>query len=149
MRACTDVVCVGAPIYAPESTSEQLRAELLRHTDEVRYLSATDPRRKRGPLLLRANRNRRTRPITRELSTKHKTHVCHSPTVEVMPISLGYRIGSFLLQNGFFEHQTPMHRPGSAEGFKRTSQATQVFSQRSVGRQVRLTLGRNRPVRDA
>lgn len=42
MRACTDVVCAGAPIYAPESTSEQLRAELLRHTDEVRYMSATE-----------------------------------------------------------------------------------------------------------
>jgi hypothetical protein len=42
MRACADVVCAGAPIYAPESTSEQLRAELLRHTDEVRYLSATE-----------------------------------------------------------------------------------------------------------
>jgi hypothetical protein len=42
MRACRDVVCAGAPIYAPESTSEQLRAELLKHTDEVRYVSATE-----------------------------------------------------------------------------------------------------------
>jgi hypothetical protein len=42
MRACTDVVCAGAPIYAPESTSEQLRAELLKHTDEVRHVSATE-----------------------------------------------------------------------------------------------------------
>jgi hypothetical protein len=42
MRACSDVVCAGAPIYAPESASEQLRAELLKHTDEIRYVSATE-----------------------------------------------------------------------------------------------------------
>lgn len=42
-----------------------------------------------------------------------------------------YRIGSFF-QNDISKPQTPMHRPGSAEAFQRTSQATQVFSQRSA-----------------
>jgi len=40
MRACQDVICAGAPIYAPESTTEAVRAAILStSTDEVEYLS--------------------------------------------------------------------------------------------------------------
>jgi len=40
MRACQDVICAGAPIYAPASTPEPVRAAILStYTDEVRYLS--------------------------------------------------------------------------------------------------------------
>jgi hypothetical protein len=39
-RACMDVICPGAPIYAPESTSEAIRQAIVtQFTDEVQYLS--------------------------------------------------------------------------------------------------------------
>ena len=39
MRACRDVICAGAPIYAPDSTPDSVRTALLQYTDEVQYLS--------------------------------------------------------------------------------------------------------------
>jgi len=37
-RACMDVICAGAPIYAPDSTPDAVREEILAFTDEVEYL---------------------------------------------------------------------------------------------------------------
>ena len=40
MRACRDVICAGAPIFAPDSTSDSVRqAIIIQFTDEVEYLS--------------------------------------------------------------------------------------------------------------
>ena len=39
MRACRDVICAGAPIYAPDSTPDSVRMALLQYTDEVQYLT--------------------------------------------------------------------------------------------------------------
>ncbi len=43
MRACQDVICSGAPIYAPDSTTAELRQAILEtYTDEVEYLSESE-----------------------------------------------------------------------------------------------------------
>ncbi len=39
MRACRDVICAGAPIFAPDSTSDSVRQAIIQFTDEVEYLS--------------------------------------------------------------------------------------------------------------
>ena len=40
MRACQDVICSGAPIYAPDSTPDAVRDAILDlYTDEVQYLT--------------------------------------------------------------------------------------------------------------
>lgn len=39
-RACLDMICPGAPIYAPDSTPEAVRQAIVgQFTDEVQYLS--------------------------------------------------------------------------------------------------------------
>jgi len=39
-RACQDVICAGAPIYAPDSTPEAVREAIVaQFTDEVQYLN--------------------------------------------------------------------------------------------------------------
>jgi hypothetical protein len=39
-RACMDVICAGAPIYAPDSTPDAVRDAILDlYTDEVQYLT--------------------------------------------------------------------------------------------------------------
>jgi hypothetical protein len=41
-RACNEVICAGAPIYAPDSTPELTRTALLQFTDEIQYLSGEE-----------------------------------------------------------------------------------------------------------
>ena len=42
-RACQDVICSGAPIYAPDSTPDAVRKAILEtYTDEVEYLSESE-----------------------------------------------------------------------------------------------------------
>jgi hypothetical protein len=42
-RACQDVLCAGAPIYAPDSTPDEVRQAILaQYTDEVKYLSESE-----------------------------------------------------------------------------------------------------------
>lgn len=43
MRACQDAHCAGAPIYAPDTTSDPVRQAIVeQHTDEVLYLSQSE-----------------------------------------------------------------------------------------------------------
>ncbi|MFC2177131.1 hypothetical protein ACFLRH_01810 [Actinomycetota bacterium] len=42
-RACLDVICPGAPIYAPDSTPDAVRQAIVgQFTDEVQYLSDSE-----------------------------------------------------------------------------------------------------------
>jgi hypothetical protein len=42
-RACLDVICPGAPIYAPDSTPDVVRQAIVNQfTDEVQYLSDSE-----------------------------------------------------------------------------------------------------------
>lgn len=42
-RACQDAMCTGAPIYAPDSTPQAVRAAIVaQFTDEVQYLSESE-----------------------------------------------------------------------------------------------------------
>lgn len=43
MRACEDVICAGAPIYAPDATPDSVRQAILeRYTDETEYLDENE-----------------------------------------------------------------------------------------------------------
>lgn len=49
-RACQDVVCAGAPIYAPDSTPESVRQAIVtQFTDEVQYLSDSELEQRTSP----------------------------------------------------------------------------------------------------
>ena len=49
-RACQDVICAGAPIYAPDSTPEAVRAAIVaQFTDEVQYLSESEIEQRTSP----------------------------------------------------------------------------------------------------
>jgi hypothetical protein len=42
-RACLDVICPGAPIYAPDTTPDVVRQAIINQfTDEVQYLSESE-----------------------------------------------------------------------------------------------------------
>ncbi|MCJ7779722.1 MAG: hypothetical protein MUQ27_02755 [Acidimicrobiia bacterium] len=43
IRACQDVICAGAPIYAPDTTPDLVRQAILeRYTDETEYLDENE-----------------------------------------------------------------------------------------------------------
>lgn len=47
MRACQDVICAGAPIYAPDTTPNSVRQAILeRYTDETVYLDEVETERR-------------------------------------------------------------------------------------------------------
>ena len=49
-RACQDVICAGAPIYAPDSTPDAVRQAIFaQYTDEVQYLSESEIERRTSP----------------------------------------------------------------------------------------------------
>lgn len=49
-RACLDVICAGAPIYAPDSTPEAIRdAIVAQFTDEVQYLNDPEVEQRTSP----------------------------------------------------------------------------------------------------
>ena len=49
-RACQDVICTGAPIYAPDSTPQVVRAAIVaQFTDEVQYLSGSEIGQRTSP----------------------------------------------------------------------------------------------------
>jgi hypothetical protein len=49
-RACLDVICAGAPIYAPDSTPELVRQAILtQFTDEAQYLSDAELEQRTSP----------------------------------------------------------------------------------------------------
>lgn len=49
-RACQDVICAGAPIYAPDSTPEPVREAIVaQFTDEVEYLSESEVEQRTSP----------------------------------------------------------------------------------------------------
>ncbi len=50
MRACKDVVCAGASIYAPDTTPDPVRQAILGgYTDEVQYLSQAEAEKRTSP----------------------------------------------------------------------------------------------------
>lgn len=49
-RACMDVLCAGAPIYAPDSTPETVREAIAaQFTDEVQYLNESELEQRTSP----------------------------------------------------------------------------------------------------
>ena len=49
-RAYQDVICTGAPIYAPDSTPQAVRAAIVaQFTDEVQYLSESEIAQRTSP----------------------------------------------------------------------------------------------------
>lgn len=49
-RACLDVICAGAAIYAPDSTPEVVRQAIIaQFTDEVQYLSDSELEQRTAP----------------------------------------------------------------------------------------------------
>jgi hypothetical protein len=49
-RACQEVICAGAPIYAPDSTPEAIRLAIVaQFTDEVQYLSELEIEQRTSP----------------------------------------------------------------------------------------------------
>lgn len=49
-RACQDVICAGAPVYAPDSTPETVREAIVtRVTDEVQYLGESEIEQRTSP----------------------------------------------------------------------------------------------------
>jgi hypothetical protein len=49
-RACKDVICAGAPIYAPDSTAEAVREAIVaQFTDEVQYLNELEIEQRTSP----------------------------------------------------------------------------------------------------
>lgn len=49
-RACQDVICAGAPIYAPDSTPQAVRSAIVaQFTDEVQYLSESEIEQRTSP----------------------------------------------------------------------------------------------------
>lgn len=49
-RACLDVICAGAPIYAPGTTPDAVRRAILaQYTDEVQYLSESELEQRTTP----------------------------------------------------------------------------------------------------
>ena len=49
-RACQDVICAGAPIYALDSTPQPVRAAIVaQFTDEVQYLSEPEIEERTSP----------------------------------------------------------------------------------------------------
>jgi hypothetical protein len=50
IRACQDVVCAGAPIYAPDTTPDSVRQAILDgYTDEVQYLDEAETEKRTSP----------------------------------------------------------------------------------------------------
>ncbi len=50
MRACQDVICAGAPIYAPDTTPDSIRQGILeRYTDEAEYLDENEIEQRTSP----------------------------------------------------------------------------------------------------